>query len=218
MERAGAIARELDMPGIVAMVAAGDAPTDTAPAGGRRISDAPDLSDAFKLEGDYWTVTFRDERVRLKDNKGLQLVAYLVQHPDREFHVLHLVGVADKQPGSAVLVENPAPATADATARAAYKRRLDELREELDEAESHDDIGRAERARAEIEALGDEIGRGLGLGGRERATGGSVERARVNVQRRISDALAKIAAASPALGRHLSATIRTGTYCSYASS
>ncbi len=216
MERAGAIAGELGMPGILAMLpAAGQTPPDAAQV--RR--DAPtDLSDAFKLEGDYWTVTFRDERVRLKDNKGMQLVAYLVQHPDREFHVLHLVGVADKQTGSAVLVENPTPNAPDASARAAYKRRLDDLREELEEAESRGDIGRAERARAEMEVLSDEIGRGLGLGGRERASGGSIERARVNIQRRISDALAKIGAASPALGRHLSAAIRTGTYCSYLSS
>jgi tetratricopeptide (TPR) repeat protein len=217
MVRAGAIARELGMPGILAMLPEGPSPGDAA-SEAKRTSVAPDLSGAFRLEGEYWTVTFRDERVRLKDNKGLQLVAYLVQHPDREFHVLHLVGVADKQAGSPALLENPAPTPADATARAAYKRRLDDLREELDDAESSGDLGRAERARAEMEILGEEIGRGLGLGGRERATGGSVERARVNVQRRISDALSKIGAASPALGRHLSAAIRTGTYCSYVSS
>jgi hypothetical protein len=216
MERAGALARELGMPGILAMLPEGPPPDAASEA--KRSAAPLDLSGAFRLEGDYWTVTFRDERVRLKDNKGLQLVAYLVQHPDREFHVLHLVGVADKVAGSSVLVENPASTAADATARAAYKRRLDDLREELDDAESSGDLGRAESARAEIEALGEEIGRGLGLGGRERATGGSVERARVNVQRRISDALAKIGAASPALGRHLSAAIRTGTYCSYVSS
>jgi hypothetical protein len=213
MERAGAIAAELGMPGILAMLPAGAEPRS--PGEGKRTPTLPDLSHAFKLEGEYWTVSFREERVRLKDNKGLQLVAYLVQNPDREFHVLHLVGVA--QGGSATLLENAAPAVADTAARAAYKRRLDDLREELEEAEGHGDIGRAERIRAEIEALGDEIGRGLGLGGRERGTGGSVERARINVQRRIADALAKIGAANPALGRHLSGAIRTGTYCSYVS-
>ena len=214
MSQAGAIARELGMPGILALLPLDAGPKGSSFAEGART--ASDLSEAFKLEGEYWTVSFGDERLRLKDSKGLQLVAYLVENPDREFHVLHLVGVADKQPGASMLVENAAPAAPDAAARAAYKRRLDDLREELEDAETRGDIGRAERAREEIDLLGDEIGRGLGLGGRERGTGGSVERARINVQRRISDALAKIGAACPTLGRHLSSAIRTGTYCSYA--
>lgn len=41
------------------------------------------------------------------------------------------------------------------------------------------------------------------------------ERARVNVTRAISTALARIAEHHPALARHLAATIRTGAFCSY---
>jgi hypothetical protein len=41
------------------------------------------------------------------------------------------------------------------------------------------------------------------------------ERARVNVTRAISTALARIAEHHPALARHLAATVRTGAFCSY---
>ena len=45
----------------------------------------------------------------------------------------------------------------DAAAKAAYRARMVELREELDEAEAFADPGRAERARAELDALTDEL-------------------------------------------------------------
>ena len=39
--------------------------------------------------------------------------------------------------------------------------------------------------------------------------------ARLNMTRAIKAALANIATHHPALGQHLRATVRTGTYCSY---
>jgi hypothetical protein len=42
-----------------------------------------------------------------------------------------------------------------------------------------------------------------------------VERARVNVQRRLKDAIRRIGEQDPGLGRYLEATVRTGTYCVY---
>jgi hypothetical protein len=55
----------------------------------------------------------------------------------------------------------------------------------------------------------------VGLGGRARKAASAAERARVNVTRTVGGAVKKIAASSPALGQHLAATIRTGTFCSY---
>ena len=44
--------------------------------------------------------------------------------------------------------------------------------------------------------------------------GSSAERARINIQRRISDALARIEGACAPRARRLSRAIRTGTFCS----
>jgi hypothetical protein len=55
----------------------------------------------------------------------------------------------------------------------------------------------------------------VGLGGRDRRAASHAERARLNVTRAIRAAMANLARANPALGRHLAATIRTGRYCAY---
>lgn len=73
----------------------------------------------------------------------------------------------------------------------------------------------AERARAEREALAQEISRAVGLGGKVRRGGQAVERARISARRRIREAIRKIAEVDEPLAEHLDRTIRTGTYCSY---
>jgi hypothetical protein len=53
------------------------------------------------------------------------------------------------------------------------------------------------------------------MGGRERRTGSAVERARITVQRRVREAIRKIAEQDPELCQHLDWTVRTGTFCAY---
>jgi hypothetical protein len=60
-----------------------------------------------------------------------------------------------------------------------------------------------------------ELARAVGLGGRDRRAASHAERARLNATRAIRAAMANLARAHPALGEHLSSTIRTGRYCSY---
>ena len=45
----------------------------------------------FRREGDYWTVTFEQHTVRVRDLKGMRYLARLFADPGREFHVLDLV-------------------------------------------------------------------------------------------------------------------------------
>jgi non-specific serine/threonine protein kinase len=66
-----------------------------------------------------------------------------------------------------------------------------------------------------MEALGQELASAMGLGGRDRRGASDVQRARVNVQRCVKEALDRIASADPSLGRYLAATVKTGTYCSF---
>ena len=103
----------------------------------------------------------------------------------------------------------------DAPAKAAYQARLTELGAELEEAEHFHDPARATKARQEMEFLVGELARAVGLGGRDRRAASHAERARLNVTRAIRAAMANLARATPALGRHLTATIRTGRYCAY---
>jgi hypothetical protein len=78
-----------------------------------------------------------------------------------------------------------------------------------------EDGARAERLQRERDAITAELKRAVGLGGRLRKVGSLTERARVNVTRRLRDAVTRIADVHPELGRHLSDAVRTGTHCDY---
>jgi hypothetical protein len=103
----------------------------------------------------------------------------------------------------------------DARAKAAYKARIDDLRAEIEEAESFNDPDRAGKARDELEFVARELARAVGIGGRDRRAGSHAERARLNVTRAIHAAQRILTREHPSLGHHLSLTIRTGRYCSY---
>lgn len=160
-------------------------------------------------EGDLWTIR-ADTTFHLRDSRGISILAKLVEHPKREFHATDLVAPAGEQGH----VED-AGEVLDARAIATYKRRLEDLREAEAEATKHADLHRAARVREEIEALASELAQGVGLGGRGRKASSSAEKARINVRKRILDAITRIREHSPALAKHLERSIRTGTFCSY---
>ncbi|MDQ4089950.1 MAG: tetratricopeptide repeat protein, partial [Actinomycetota bacterium] len=180
---------------------------------------------SFRQEGDVWAIGYGDQLIRLRDAKGLHFLARLLREPGREFHVLDLgreggdlrihVGVREHMPmGRATDIGDAGPLL-DAKAKAAYRRRLEELEEELDEAQAFNDPERAARAETELEALKGELARAVGLGGRDRTAASSAERARLNVTRAIRSVVERIGAVHPKLGEHLRLTVRTGTFCSY---
>lgn len=176
----------------------------------------------LEREGSSWKVEFGTTRFRLGDLRGLTYLRALVEHPDREIHVLELAALGGEPTGARSVDSVEASAdrgdagpALDDRAKRAYRTRLAELRAELDEATDFADRGRMAAARAEIEALEDELTRAVGLGGRDRPTGGSAERARVAVAKRIRAALERIGEESPELQRYLDATVRTGAFCVY---
>ncbi len=177
----------------------------------------------FKREGEYWTLDYQGQVSRLRDRSGLRYLATLIANPRREMLALDLVNGATPKPSGDGWKDADLSATStrvvepllDDRAKAAYRTRLDELEGELSEAERFNDPERASRARDERAALTRELARAVGLGGRDRPSGSPAERARISVTKSIKAALNSIAAANPALGRHLESTIRTGTFCSY---
>jgi tetratricopeptide (TPR) repeat protein len=161
-------------------------------------------------DGETFLVTGFGEQVRMKDTKGMRLLSKLVAEPNREFHVLDLVGA-----GKAAEVQGDAGEHLDDEAREAYRQRVQELRSVQEEAEANNDLGRAAKAREELDFIVRELSRAVGLSGRSRRAGSAAERARVNVQRRLRDAVKRIATEQAALGRHLERSLKTGMYCVY---
>jgi tetratricopeptide (TPR) repeat protein len=177
----------------------------------------------FRAEGDYWSIAYEGDAFRLRDLKGLHYIARLLAAPGREVHALDLStgerGVRTPgrrpEPGQELREPRDVGEVLDATGRTAYRRRLRDLEEEIEEARAFGDAERAARAQEECDLVAEELARALGLGGRGRRTGHPAERARVAVTRAIRTALAGIREHSPALAAHLDRTIRTGSFCSY---
>jgi hypothetical protein len=182
--------------------------------GGHPSPRKPEVSgNVFRREGDYWTIAWRGMVCRLRHVYGLHYIAQLLRHPGREFHVLDLVhagcaGNARVRFGAGIEVLDP-------RAKSEYRRRLSELREEVDEAERLGDPARATRAAAERDLIAEQLAAAIGLGGRDRMAAAVAERARSTVTHGIRRALRRLRQVQPALADELGLRIKTGIYCVY---
>jgi tetratricopeptide (TPR) repeat protein len=191
----------------------------------------------FCREGELWTVGLSGVAFRLKDTKGLGYLAHLLRHPGVEFHVLDLAGgIAGQRDddetgqcghglplgaedldkaGIHIGSLGDAGEMLDEQAKSAYRRRLSDLREELEEAKGAGNVERAEQAEQEIDALTRELSRAVGLGGRNRRAASASERARQRIGKTIKSVLDRIERSDATLGDFFSRCIKTGYFCSY---
>jgi tetratricopeptide (TPR) repeat protein len=169
-------------------------------------------TNVIRREGDYWLVVFEGRTVRVRDLKGVRYLAQLLAHPGREFHVLDLVAAETGQQ----MALGDAGELLDERAKTAYRRRLSEIEDDIEQARALADDRREAQADAERDFLLRELARAVGLGGRDRRAASASERARSGVTRAIRHGIARIGEHHPELGEHLDRAVRTGTYCAYA--
>src|SRR5260370_5294618 len=191
----------------------------------------------FRKEGEYWTVAYGEISFRLKDSKGLGYLAHLLRHPGAEFYVLDLAGgiAGQRDDDEAGQSEQGLPRgdeelekagihigslgdageMLDEQAKVAYRRRLSELREELEEAKERGNIERAEQAEREIDALTRELSRAVGLGGRSRRAASASERARQSITKTIKSVVERIGQSEAPLGVPSSPCAQTATHPPY---
>jgi hypothetical protein len=174
------------------------------------VTPARTATDTGELRwtGATWEATWRGVTAQVPDSKGIRDLATLLARPRTPVSVLDLSG-----PGR-IQGADLGPML-DEQARSAYRGRLRELEEDLAQAEADNDLGRAEKVRAERDFLARELAGALGLDGRARSAGDPVERSRKAVSMRIGVAVKAIERVHPALGRHLRVSIRTGRQCVY---
>src|SRR5262249_4816337 len=136
----------------------------------------------FRREGEFWTVARSGRVFRLRDSKGALYLARLLSRPHVEIHVLDLAQTPaqidpDGRPvtpreaaelGLSGGVARHTGALLDRRAKAAYRRRLEDLNEELREATHFRDAERVARAENEKVLLAHELATAVGLGGRDR--------------------------------------------------
>ncbi len=199
--------------------------SDALPCG---AADWPSLStyeeSLFLHQNDYWAIRYHGYTALLKSTRGLHYLAVLLRDPGREFHVRELLAcpMDVSTPAGAVAVHgrivgglHAGVPMFDTQAKAEFKCRLNELRQDLDEAGRFNDPQRKTEAQNEVQAIADYLASAVGLGGRDRKTSSDAERARSAVTKCIKKAVQKIGEAIPSLGYHLAARIKTGYFCSY---
>jgi class 3 adenylate cyclase len=216
--RTMAICEELELPAI------GDRAARLQAHGPRSSGEDAIGRATFRREGQIWTVAYENEMARLRDLKGLRYIHLLLAAPGRDIHVVELTGLLAREPSAGRHRDeelhpsrlDAAEAMLDPQAKNAYRKRLAELADELEEARSWNDPERVARLEEEIDAITAELEGALGLGGRNRDMPSPAERARVSVTKAVKVAIRVVSAECPLLGEHLANSLRTGRFCSYA--
>ena len=149
-------------------------------------------------DGTGWRIVFENDVFYLQHSEGLNYLARLLENPGR------------KIPAPEIVRARPV-----LDAASSYKERLSELRDELEDARSDNDVGRCSQLVNEIERTAAEA---LGVLSPKDADADEYrawERARKRVSNALRRTLTRVERYSAALGDHLSSTLRTGLYCCY---
>jgi hypothetical protein len=165
--------------------------------------------------GRQWRIRFGGRSVLVGHSVGMLHLAVLLTNPGTDIPSVELAsgvaGLGSREAGTSLSAQ---PAL-DRTAMAQYRRRLAQLRAEIDELDPADEGDRAARARAERDWLVAELAAATGLGGRARRFPDSAERARLAVGKAIRRAISRIHDSDPVAGEHLRRAVHTGMRCSY---
>lgn len=162
---------------------------------------------SFILKDDFWELTYLNETAFLKDTKGFHDILKLITEPNKEFHCMELMGNTTNEKGPTT--------TIDSKAKQEYQKQIKKLLIEIEDAKELKNFELAAKFQEEYDSLVDHLSKSLGLDGKPRQLGSNIEKARSAVTWRIRSAIKKINAVHPNLGKHLSKSISTGTFCSY---
>jgi TolB-like protein/Tfp pilus assembly protein PilF len=160
----------------------------------------------FQKQTDFWDLSYDGTGVQLAEVKGFYDLKKLLKHPGQPIHCAELMGTTintSKQP------------VIDEKARQAYQEKIKDLQQQITQAEQDNDLGVLSRLQNEYDQILEHLSSSLGLSGKIRQAGNPIEKARSAVTWRIRNAISKIERAHPSLGKHLSRSINTGTFCSY---
>jgi predicted ATPase len=171
------------------------------------VTSMPAARARFVDRGEFWEIEFAGCEIHAKASKGMSDLHRLLSAPGREVHCLELIGAAVEEASTGEVIDD--------AARREYEQRIRDLQADVDAAVADNDLARAERAEAELDTLVEHLSSALGLGGRSRRGGGSAERARSAVTQRVRSTIRKLRDDLPELGRHLEASVSTGTFCVY---
>jgi hypothetical protein len=165
----------------------------------------------LRLTGSQWALTVGDRSLLVPDRLGMRYLAQLLANPGKAIAARELASGV----GGPTLDTSPPQPVLDSRARADYRRRVNDLTSEIDQADLDGDDRRASGLRLELEAIFDELRRATGKSGRSRSFIDPGERARTAVRKAIKRAIDDVRAAEPSIGEMLNDAVVTGATCRY---
>lgn len=166
----------------------------------------------FQRNGKRWCLTFRGESGHVPHSVGMDYIAMALTSPRQEIASAILVGgeAAAKLPPPRSIGER-----LDTKAKAAYKKKLDELEDQIVDARELRNDEAIERLEDERSVILRELKSATAFGGKTREDGDMAERLRQRAAKAIRRAMANIEAELPLLGKHLRASLQLGYFVSY---
>lgn len=155
-----------------------------------------------------WHIEFAGRSAQVPHSRGLLDLRHLLSHQAEAVSVAELLDepLASGDRGADAL---------DERARREIRSKLRELDDAEADADAAGDGERVALLREERQQLAEAVARDLGLGGRSRKVGDSLERTRKTVSTRIRRTIKQLGSAHPELGRHLERSVDTGMWCAY---
>lgn len=170
----------------------------------------------FRRVGDYWDLVFEGKPAHLQHTKGLATMHCLMRSSGMDLHVAQVLAEVAGQE-TAPLVGN-AGEILSPEAIADYKERVLDLKERIRDAERNNDIGAKAAAEKELNELTVVLAGAFGLHNRVRTASDDVERIRKALWSNVNRTLGKLKKAHPPLWQHLSRSLKTGIFMTYAPS
>ena len=103
----------------------------------------------------------------------------------------------------------------DKNAIASLKLYIEQLDDQIEEANEFDNIEKKEKLESEKERIVARLSADMGLAGKSRLSTSPIEKIRKNVEKRVSTDINKIQKSFPDFADHLKTAIKTGTTCKY---
>ena len=147
---------------------------------GEAAAVQPESKFCFHRDGDGWFVRAFGERGHFKNLKGFKYIAKLLTCPGKPVPIVELAGEesaisrrvkSDKLANTDGLTVSKRPTRQPVLDKKALKdveRKMEELKQEIEEAERHNDVARAERIRDQFEALAKQVQKDTRFDGKSR--------------------------------------------------
>jgi hypothetical protein len=171
-------------------------------------------ANVFRRDGEFWTLGFADQTVRVKSSLGLQYIAHLLGAKGRSVDATALWSAVR---GRVRVKPSAGTEILDARAFQEYEAEVEDLAEQLREAKEFNDLAKQELLQGRLGSLVEQLEAARGLGGRTRAVKDEAANLRTSIKNAITRALEnQICTHHPALARHLDTIIHTGQSLGYA--